>query len=347
MPVIMCPSIARPDHHVDTETLIAHYADRYKGHPRLDDALRVMSATRVDSRAFATPLAELDRADHGLDDRTHEHFERACQLAEAAARQALSAAGMEPADIGTLVCVSTTGYAMPGLDVALMDRLRLPANTTRIPVTQMGCNGGSWALARAAERCTTPHHVALVVAADLFLTWIHPDDTGMDAMIYRALMGDAAGACLVTGDDSTPGARIHTSWDYTVPGTSTIVSSHLHSDGLHLRNSPRLQDAVSAATREMAIWLKQELADRDAVDFLVSHPGGPRIMERLADGLGCDPALLRHSWNSLREIGNAGSVSILDVLARTYADPPRRGTQGLAIGVGPGVTVTASRLTWQ
>lgn len=347
MPVALCPSIARPEHRVDTRTLVAYYADRYKGHPRLDDALRVMSATQVENRAFATPLDELGRAGHGLDGRLQEHFENACRLAEQAARQALSAAGMDAADITDLICVSTTGYAMPGLDVALFDRLRLPASVTRIPVTQMGCNGGSWALARAAERCAAPHKVVLVVAADLFLTWIHPDDVGMDSMIYRALMGDAAGACLVTGDDTMPGARIRGSWDYTVPGTSTIVSSQISGDGLHLRNSPRLQDAVSAAARELTVWLKEELAGRDAVEFVVSHPGGPRIMERLADGLGCDPVLLRHSWSSLRDMGNAGSVSILDVLARTYADPPRPGAQGLALGVGPGVTVTASRLTWQ
>ena len=67
----------------------------------------------------------------------------------------------------------------------------------------------------------------------------------------------------------------------------------------------------------------------------------------MLDVLKCLPERLDASRQSLHEVGNAGSVSVLDVLARTYTAPPPAGTNGLVLGVGPGVTITACTTTWQ
>ncbi|MFD6281271.1 type III polyketide synthase [Streptomyces sp. NPDC060209] len=349
MPTVTCPHIALPENRVETDELLDHFASRYADAPRIKDALRVMEATTVASRHLSHPLLELSSSGQSVDERLDRHFADTCQLAEQAARKALRLAQLDPADIDTLVCASVTGYVMPGLDLELVNRLNLPPTTRRLPVTQMGCNGGAYALARAADLCTSAQHRILVVAADLFSSYIHPADTGMDNMIFRALMGDAAGACVVRSDDTQPGLRITATWDYTAPGTASIVGTRIRDDGMHLFNSPRLYDAVAQVLPELTGWLKESEPDSEppTLGFLVAHPGGPKVLSTLVDGLGCDPSLIDIPWQSLRSLGNTGSVSVLDILARTYATPPPPGTHGLVIGVGPGISVTASRAQWQ
>ncbi|MGC7101092.1 hypothetical protein ACPZ19_41000 [Amycolatopsis lurida] len=349
MPSITRPAIVCPGDRLGLREVVEHYTARNQDHPRLADSVRVMKATGVRTRAFATPIDKLSDPELTVEERLDRHFGATCELAEQAAREALDNAGIARTDIDGLVCASTTGYTMPGLDVELTNRLGLPRDVTRVSATQMGCNGGSWALARAAELCAGPDiDNVLVVAADLFQSYIHPSDLGMDVMIFRALLGDAAGACVVRRAFATPGPDIDATWDYTVPGTSDIVGTRTGHDGIHIHNSPRLFDAVSEVTHELTLWLKQIHGASDArTEFLVAHPGGPRVMERLADGFGCDSALLDLSRQSLRELGNTGAASILDVLARTFVTPPQPGARGVAIGIGPGVTSTASHLVWR
>ncbi len=350
MTTITCPHILVPEDRVALEDVLTEYEARYPAHPRLDAALRAMKATNVRTRGFAIPLDTLNDPDLLPGERARQHFEAACDLAGRAVRDALDGVGLSPAEVDGLVCVSTTGYTMPGLDVALVNQLGLAPDIIRVPATQLGCSGGSWALARAADLCAKPEvSNVLVVAADLLQAYVHPSDVTMDSMIFRALLGDAAGACVVRDASSNLGSpSIEETWDYTVPGTSDIVGYRLHDDGFHAHNSPRLFNAIGDAVQELLRWFgKLPDIDETGIGFVVAHPGGPRIVDRLVEELGCNPALLDPSRQSLQEVGNTGAVSILDVLARTYATPPPAGAHGLAIGIGPGVTVSAAHLIWR
>ncbi len=349
MPTVARPHIVVPEDRVALEDVLSEYAARCPDHSRLDAALHAMEATGVRSRGFAIPLATLNDPDLRPGERARRHFAAACDLAGRAARDALDGVGLSPSEVDGLVCVSTTGYAMPGLDVALVNRLGLAPGVVRVPATQLGCSGGSWALARAADLCAKPDvGTVLVVAADLLQAYVHPSDVAMDSMIFRALLGDAAGACVVRSTPSAPGPSIEETWNFTIPGTADIVGYRLHDDGFHGHNSPRLFRAVGDAVRELLPWLgKRPGLGETGIDFVVAHPGGPRIMDRLAEELGCAPALLDLSRQSLREVGNTGAVSILDVLARTFDAPPPPGAHGLALGIGPGITVTAAHLVWR
>ncbi len=56
-------------------------------------------------------------------------------------RQALHCSHVGADEITHLVTVSCTGFNSPGIDIALIDQLGLPATTERIPVGFMGCHG--------------------------------------------------------------------------------------------------------------------------------------------------------------------------------------------------------------
>lgn len=350
MPTVCAPAIEVPGYQVTTRELLETLADFYRGHPRLKVVLRVIAATTVRSRRYCHPLAEVLSSELSLGDRLRRHNEDAVTLAEAAAHDALLQAGISAQDIDCLVVSSHSGHTMPGIDVALQARLGLPAGIRRVPVTQLGCAGGAWSIAFAAElMLARPWGNALVVCADVFSSGLHPDDTDMDGMIFKGLIGDAAGACVVRGDAEPLGMVMRESWEYIVPGTRSVVGSRLEADGVHGHNKVALLEAVESAMPHLNKWLQDTCPPGGdaAPEFVVSHCGSPRILDGIVEGLSVDPSLVRLSRESLGEIGNVGGASVLDVLSRTFDSPPEDGAQGLLLAVGPGVAVVASRIEWR
>jgi len=49
-PTLCRPAVARPTYRVSTDELVDHYAVRYAEHDRIDDALKIMRKTSVETR---------------------------------------------------------------------------------------------------------------------------------------------------------------------------------------------------------------------------------------------------------------------------------------------------------
>ncbi|MGW5677718.1 3-oxoacyl-[acyl-carrier-protein] synthase III C-terminal domain-containing protein [Streptomyces sp. NPDC003860] len=84
-----------------------------------------------------------------------------------------------------------------------------------------------------------------------------------------------------------------------------------------------------------------------AVDFCVSHTGRPLIMDGVEQGLGLKPDTLRHSRESMAQMGNTSSASVLDVLRRHHEDgSPEHGSRGVIVAFGPGFTTEVIAGSW-
>ena len=76
---------------------------------------------------------------------------------------------------------------------------------------------------------------------------------------------------------------------------------------------------------------------RADIGWYVAHPGGPKVLDALAEALDVPPSALGVTWASLAEIGNLSSSSVLHVLADTLADHrPEPGSWGILMAMGPG-----------
>nr|WP_262928492.1 PhlD [Streptomyces sp. TRM68416] len=272
------------------------------------------------------------------------------ELAERAAQGALREAGVKPEEVDAIVVTSATGHTMPGIDVRLVQRLGLPASVRRIPVTQMGCNGGVFGISTAMELVAArPQATVLVVCADVFSHYHHPAGTGLDAMIFRGLFGDAAGACVVRDRVDGPHMELISSWEMLQADSHDVVGTRTADDGLQGYSSRLLLKAVGNVLPRLKDWLDSSAppGTSSAPEFIVSHTGGPKILDALADGLGCAPEMFGLARDSLRDVGNVGSVSVLEVMERTFAKPPAEGAQGLVLSAGPGVSLMAVRAVWR
>ncbi|MGW0468129.1 PhlD [Streptomyces sp. NPDC003027] len=339
------PAIALPEHVVTTDELCDDIRRAHPDLPRLESYLRIARATTVRTRRFTRPLsAPTVSGTAPIEERNRAAYEDALRLAIASGRQALANAGLEPEDIDCVVTSHTTSWTVPSLDIHLVHELGLRPGIRRVPMGTLGCAGGAQALVHA-HRDITAHpgaNVLVVVAECLSTATYNHADTSRESMIYKTLFGDGSGAVVATGAPrwSGPGVRLDDALEYVLPDSIDRYQGRLSAAGLAFDSTTSATRALNDCLPEITKWLGGR-----PLDFAVVHPGGPRILTDAAHGLGLDPdpatGDLTHSWASLAEVGNLGGSAVLDVLARTFDDPPAHGAEGILIGFGPGFTAAA------
>lgn len=346
MATLCRPVHAWPEHVITVDQLHEHVATVQADHPRINTILRVMRSTQVRTRRSVVPFHQLVDPPT-LGERMELYLREAVALSVRAATKALQARNMHPDDIDAVVTVSVTGHAVPSIDAHLINELGLRRTVRRYPVSQMGCAGGAYAVARAAgDLMAHRGDNVLIVAVELASLSYHQRDVSIASFVANALFGDAAIACVVHGDDGPCGPVLGPCLEHLLPGTLSDVTYTLDEHGHHFVTTPVVREVVRDVVPDLVDFLERTNPVGWRPEWIASHTGGPKVLEALVGGLGCDPDLVRHSYASLRERGNVASASVLDVLWRAFADPPADGARGLIIGFGPGFTSVAIQAVW-
>lgn len=333
---------ATPGHRAGPDELAAVVAEvwpklaRHLG-PLLDQSSCVGRRLVRPPAELATPLTPAAQ--------TAAYRQVAPALAEAAAAQALSDAGVGAGEIGLLVVASCTGFVLPGIDVMLVPRLGLRADVVRMPFTVFGCGGGAAGLARACDWVRGhPEQAALVVAVETPSLTFRPDDTSMDNLLSALVFGDGAAAVVVTPGEQ--GLTVGRTQSAVVPDTGDALGYQLADDGLQVVLSRRLPGLLAEVLPEL---VRGFLGDRPpaGLDAVAVHPGGPAILTAVERSLELSAAQTEASWNTLRRTGNTSSAAILAVLAELARSLPAPRGRGLAIGFGPGLAIELLELEWR
>ena len=98
---------------------------------------------------------------------------------------------------------------------------------------------------------------------------------------------------------------------------------------------------------EVAELLAQFGLKRSDLDFVVAHPGGPRVLKAMEQALELGADALTDSWASLQRHGNMSSSSVLFVLKEALKKVRRREENGLMAAMGPGFCAELSLLQSQ
>ncbi|MFZ0407275.1 MAG: type III polyketide synthase [Cyanobium sp.] len=289
-------------------------------------------------------------ASPGTAERMRRYTQEAPPLALRAVRSALEQAQLPPERITHLITVSCTGFHAPGVDLALMAALPLPADVARTHVGFMGCHGALNGL-RVAAGFTGADPEACVLLCAVELCSLHLQ-YGWEAerIVANALFADGAAALVASGEEptaqapSTPGLRrLIASGSLLVPASAEAMSWAIEDHGFVMGLSPQVPDLIAEHLRP---WLEGWLAAQDltlaAIGSWAVHPGGPRILSAVTEALGLDPVLIESSRSVLRECGNMSSPTLLFILERLR----RSGAPGpcLAMAFGPGLSVEVALL---
>jgi predicted naringenin-chalcone synthase len=265
-------------------------------------------------------------------------------LFAAAARDALTRAGMPASAVTHIVTVSCTGFFAPGPDFLLVRDLGIPADAERYHLGFMGCAAALPALRMAARICAAqPQAVVLVVCAELCSIHLRAS-RDPEQIVASAVFADGAAAAVVASGDPARDAAAAT---LELSGFSTAVTADGEKDMDWTIGDAGFEMILTGAVprivgREIRAAVAS-IADADAVDAWAVHPGGRSILDRVQAGLGLDDAAMAPSRGVLRDYGNMSSATVLFILQRILADTTLGdGDRVLGIAFGPGLTVESA-----
>ncbi|WP_109474117.1 type III polyketide synthase [Ornithinimicrobium cavernae] len=298
----------------------------------------------VEHRHLALPLEDYAEATADFGRSNDLFIEIATDLGARAVREALAAAGIRARDVDLLMTTTITGLAVPSLDARLMARLPLREDLRRVPVVGLGCVGGAAGVARVHEWLAGhPDGVAVLLAVELCSLTLQRDDTSTANLVASGLFGDGAAAVVMMGDRAAErlapeGVEVRASRSRLYPGTERAMGWDVGATGLRIVLGAEVPDLVRTQVRgDVDRFLTAYGLDRSQVGWWVAHPGGPKVLDALAEALQVPAEALGVTWRSLARIGNLSSASVLHVLADTLRDaPPEPGSAGVLLAMGPG-----------
>ena len=320
----------------------AHYTGVQRGL-----AKRIFANSGVVTRhAAVNPIIE-DVTGWSTARRMQRYLVEALPLGKAAVGDALAAADLTPADVGLFAVCSCTGYVTPGLDILLARDLGMPADTQRLFIGHMGCYAALPGLGVARDYARSNNKAAVLLCCELTSLHVQPPSAEVEQIVSHALFADAAAAIVVRPESGT-GRRSLAIQDI-VSVTDVTTADHMTWDvtdlGFRMGLSARVPDvlAVHVATLVDGLLARHGLARTD-IDGWAVHPGGPRILDVVAQELNLPAEALAESRAVLAEHGNCSSPTvllILDAISRR-AQPAER---VLMLAFGPGLTLYAALLT--
>ena len=343
---------ALPSHRYDQEELLLALRAHWKRHGAGGNTRRLEALHRsvlVGSRHLALPIDGYERV-AAFGDSNDAWIEIAQQLGGDAVESALAASGVDRDRVGALFFVTTTGVATPSIDALLMNRLDLPRSVKRMPMFGLGCVAGAAGVARAADYVRAfPEEAAVLLSVELCSLTLQSGDHSVANQIASGLFGDGAAAVVITGERiDADGPSIIATRSCFYSNTERVMGWDVTERGFSIVLSPEVPAMVSRHLKEdVERFLADHGVAREDVASWVCHPGGPKVIEALAVTFGLDNGELEPVWNSLREVGNLSSASVLFILADTMESRrPRPGSVGLMMAMGPGFCSEILLLEW-
>jgi predicted naringenin-chalcone synthase len=332
---------------LDQQQLWDEFFHDHYGGSRL--AERLWTRAGVHTRhGVADPRVD-DVSAWGTGARMRRFVAEALPLGKEALTACLHDTGLRPTDVDQLTVVSCTGYATPGLDILLARDLGMDAAVQRLHVGHMGCYAALPALATVADAAAARGKVGVMLCLELTSLHIQPPPAAVgddvEQIVAHALFSDAA-AALAVRPGGAAGLQLIDLVARTDVGRAPLMTWDVTDLGFRMGLSPHVPDALAEHVTGVVGQLlgAHGLDVRDVAGWAI-HPGGPRIIDVVAERLRLDDDAVADSRGVLRDHGNCSSATVLLILDRIVrAGGLAAGSHVVAMAFGPGLTLYAALL---
>lgn len=353
MAYILLTESSFPDHYYPQEQLTASLRDIWAkngGQPAVLE--RFHRNMTVKGRYLSLPIEAYEKTS-GFGNRNEAWIETALELGESTVQRLLENSGLEAGEINLFAFTTVTGIAVPSIDARLMNRLPFNRKMKRMPLFGLGCLGGAAGIARAADYLKGhPKEVALVLSIELCSLTFQSDDLTIANVVSSGLFGDGAAGVLMVGREhrlaeaGLPEVQDSLSWFF--PDTEHIMGWNVRNSGLQVVLSA---DVATVAEQNLRPAVEAFLQDHGLstvdINYWIVHPGGPKVMDAIENGLQLPENALEISRECLQSVGNISSASVLLILKETLSRwSPKPGSLGLLMAMGPAFCAEFVLLKW-
>jgi predicted naringenin-chalcone synthase len=244
-------------------------------------------------------------------------------------------------EITHLITVSCTGMSAPGLDLQVMELMDLPKNIYRTSVNFMGCYAAIHGLKMADAICNSEKNARVMIVCTELCTLHFQKEPTIDSIASSLLFGDGAAAALIVNDEhDKKGLKLDQFYSEVITKGKKHMAWELSSSGFLMTLSgfvPELleEDFNPLVTRA----LEKAGIDRSEISGWCIHPGGRRILDAIHRSLSFTNGDLRYSYETLKEVGNLSSATILFVLKKIMDSGLPAGQRVFGAAFGPGLTM--------
>lgn len=319
---------------------------------------KLLTAKHIETRHLYLP--EPIQGQKVIPTETHEElnekFDRGVfDIGVKAATRALADSPFHKSEIDFLVCVTSTGFRVPGVSSILARALGLKDSLYRLDVVGMGCNAGMTAL-RSAEALAKTKLVGLVVCCEINSA-AYVRDESIRTGIVNSLFGDGAAAMVLStakqvkaaknaaGDREAVQAEVLGFHSHTISDQSAAMrfdwsqEQKKWSFGLSKQIPFVVGDNLHVPVQHLL--QKHGLRIGDIKHWTI-HTGGAAVIDGAKRSLGLSEHDVRHTRSVLKDFGNISSGSFMVSYQRLLEnDRIADGDLGILIAMGPGATLEA------
>ena len=298
---------------------------------------KIFEGAAVDKRYSIMDPLEVFTAT-SFEEKNDIYVREVIDLGEKVLKKALEKAQWKPEDLDYIITVSCTGIMIPSLDAYLINKLKLRQDIIRLPVTEMGCAAGISGIIYARNFLkANPGKRAAVIAVESPTATFQLDDFSMANIVSAAIFGDGAACALLSSVETDHGPSIIDDNMYHFYDNEHMMGFKLTNSGLQMILDIEVPNTIASHFPDIIHpFLAKNKLDITAIDHLIFHPGGKKIVQTVEDlfsGLGKN---IDATKEVLRLYGNMSSATVLYVLERIMENNPKSGEKGLMLSFGPG-----------
>ncbi|MGA7157312.1 MAG: type III polyketide synthase [Acidobacteriaceae bacterium] len=349
---------AFPPHRYPQSVITAALKERVRAKPAISSAMdRLHSNSGVEFRYLMYPLERLGDIE-GFGAMNDMWIKGAMELGQQAIQNALDRVGLTPKDISAIFFTSVTGIACPSIDARLTGVMGFPASVKRTPMFGLGCVAGAAGISRAADYVRAyPKQYALLLSVELCsLTW-QDSDYSMAHLVASGLFGDGAAAVVLAGEEtalakatsvSNPCPRVVDTRSTIYPNTEHLIGWKINESGFNIVLSGEVPELVSKEIRgTVESFLGDNGLSINNICSFIMHSGGPKVLKAIESSLSLPEHALAASWNSLRQVGNLSSASVLTMMKDFLENRPGGpGCYSIMGAMGPAFCSELLLLQW-
>ncbi len=309
--------------------------------------VKIFEGAGVDKRYGIMDIDEVFLAT-SFEDKNRIYVREMKKLGSESLQKALRKVAWQADSLDYIITVSCTGIMIPSLDAYLINELGLKQDIVRLPVTEMGCAAGVSGLIYASHFLKqNPGKRAAVIAVESPTATFQLDDYSMANMVSAAIFGDGAACVLLSSEEDGSGPSIVGEEMYHFKDATHLMGFDLTNTGLKMILDPAVPEVIASHFPKIVHPFLERLGtDIHAVDHLIFHPGGRKIVQTVEELFGKLGKNIDATRAVLKEYGNMSSCTVLYVLEDFMEKDIAKGEQGLILSFGPGFSAQRVLVKW-